>query len=427
MENTNDKIRAALKSCQTGGYTDIDGDRVKTYSFDEKLVAEALASIDAAPAPAAGADHLSPENIRALVMDLEAIAMGEASIPACDRDWVTWSGIIAKVIQHLGGAPAPVSDAPAAGDDERRFDKMTGAFYRQHTRLPTLPEIFAFAHACGVAEGMQRASITPEARVAMAEAKAEAADVARGIAEVKAMLGAPVIAAEQADATHALEDLADAAHAQADDGAGKGYALSINGEEDFKRLVVVGDFLADHVGDNEAHPLFPFFDTVMDAIKAWEDVHVDLDAALAQPAAAPAPVSAAEQPQPVAEAAAQADDFKRCESCNAITHADNPEKQCPICAAAAPAAQPTLPDDERAAAEARQRKRMAEKFASRAPSPATADFDLPAPNDEPVAYLKEWDSVGCGGEYQREQRMAESAWERGEYAALTAKQAGEVK
>ena len=45
---------------------------------------------------------------------------------------------------------------------------------------------------------------------------------------------------------------------------------------------------------------------------------------------------------------------------------------------AAPAAQGV---DAVAAAEAKQRQRRQERFANRAPSPATADFDLPAPND----------------------------------------------
>lgn len=48
-----------------------------------------------------GADHLTPENIEALACDLESVALGEAEVSAVDRDWVTWSGIIAKVIRHL--------------------------------------------------------------------------------------------------------------------------------------------------------------------------------------------------------------------------------------------------------------------------------------------------------------------------------------
>ena len=50
-----------------------------------------------------GAHHLAPENIEALARDLEAVALGEAAVPAVDRDWITWAGVIAKVIRHLQG------------------------------------------------------------------------------------------------------------------------------------------------------------------------------------------------------------------------------------------------------------------------------------------------------------------------------------
>ncbi|TWI43847.1 hypothetical protein IP92_04902 [Pseudoduganella flava] len=81
-------------------------------------------------------------------MDLEAIAVGEASIPACDRDWVTWSGIIAKVIRHLGGSSAPAAGAgsidvgPALEPARQEWEKQ---YTERFSTVPRQDEHHAFA------------------------------------------------------------------------------------------------------------------------------------------------------------------------------------------------------------------------------------------------------------------------------------------
>lgn len=80
--------------------------------------------------------------------------------------------------------------------------------------------------------------------------------------------------------SHALPELAQAWTAV------QGYVplRPIRSQEDFDRMRVLADALADTVGDDEDHSLYSLFEIAMGLIERWEDEHVSI------PKAAPSEV-----------------------------------------------------------------------------------------------------------------------------------------
>lgn len=110
------------------------------------------ASSPAHPQQSASQQALSDEQLDKLIDEHEP---GGTSGPYVDPADVRLAmrELCRALLSHTAPQAEPAS-APAVS--ERAFDKLTGAFYREHQRLPSLPEIFAFAHRAGAAEALAR-------------------------------------------------------------------------------------------------------------------------------------------------------------------------------------------------------------------------------------------------------------------------------
>lgn len=86
------------------------------YSGLLKVLKAAAPTTQPVSAPA-GSDHLTPENVAAVIKDLREIESGSPAVPVIDRDWRTWAGVLARIIEHLA-ATQPVS-APSAHQDAK--------------------------------------------------------------------------------------------------------------------------------------------------------------------------------------------------------------------------------------------------------------------------------------------------------------------
>jgi hypothetical protein len=66
------------------------------------------------PAPSdevPGAHHLTLENVAAVIKDLREIEDGTTERPVIDRDWRTWAGVLARIMEWLAASTQPASDA----------------------------------------------------------------------------------------------------------------------------------------------------------------------------------------------------------------------------------------------------------------------------------------------------------------------------
>jgi hypothetical protein len=87
-----------------------------------------LAAAPAAPTAkeaGPGAHHLTPENIAATIRDLREIESGTPVVPVQDRDWRTWAGVLARVIEHLATpttTATPAQAVPRTWTDKQRED-----------------------------------------------------------------------------------------------------------------------------------------------------------------------------------------------------------------------------------------------------------------------------------------------------------------
>lgn len=182
--------------------------------FLDEFGDEVLSAQGVPRAPTAG----DAGTIEAEIDDLRAVICGVGIVGQIDGHDVIRRASVLDLIDRSRAATAPVSAAPAAGDDERayadglRVGLLEGAstvrgLFLNHVHNTGVDGLL---HRCEKAEQhliekaerttlppsagapVKAKRVTQEARTAMAEIQADVADVALGIDEVRGMLVAPV-------------------------------------------------------------------------------------------------------------------------------------------------------------------------------------------------------------------------------------------
>ena len=85
------KVLAALETCKTGGYRDIDGDWCKRQVFDEPAVAEAITIMRKEPEPISDAEILSQAKDSGLTRYVNRHMVGAASWGGMEVNLLTFA------------------------------------------------------------------------------------------------------------------------------------------------------------------------------------------------------------------------------------------------------------------------------------------------------------------------------------------------